>query len=325
MKNKQVLNISLIVPVYNVSTIIDKVLVSIRQQEYPLKEIIVIDNHSTDNSVALINKFIRKNKKMKIKLIEQKKTYGISTSYNLGAKLAKGDYVVSLHSDSVLPTSKEITKLVKPFLSDSNVIATYPYVVHLRKTWLAYNFWQKCHFGTVFGTESPSMNGKFDCYKKSVYLKIGGYNEKKFYSGMGTEDADMHYRLKREGKVIPTKAKVIHLHSLEKNYSLKDWIARRKFLAISYGRYVKMHALDMGLETGIFFIKPLFLVSVLFVFVHPIFLLPSILFPFVYYRRMFGDPEAIKDPKIIVLPFILYYLIFYESFWLFQSIVFKNK
>lgn len=325
MKKEQILKISLLVPVYNVSTVIEKVLLSIKKQEYPIKEIIIIDNHSSDSSVDLIKKFIKKNKQMPFKLIEQNKTYGLSTSYNLGAKLAKGDYIVSLHSDSILPTSKEITRLVKPFLNDQAVIATYPFVVHLRKTWLTYNFWQKCLFGTVFGTERPSMNGKFDCYKRSVYLQIGGYDEKNFNNGMGTEDADMHYRLKKEGKAVATQARVIHLHGFEEKYSLKDFIARRKFLAISYGRYILMHAKDLGMKIGIFFIKPLIMLSVLLINYYPVSLLPFILFPFVYYRRMFREKTALRDPRIIALPFIIYYLIFYESFWLFQSILFKRK
>ncbi len=325
MNKKNIIDISLLVPVYNVAPLINKVLESIKKQDYPIREIIVIDNHSSDNSVEVVKRFINKNRQMKIKLIQRDKTYGISASYNLGAKLAKGDYLISLHSDSILPTSKEVSRLIEPFLQDSNVITTYPLVVHPRDVWLTYNFWQKCLFGTVYATENPSMNGKFDCYKKSAFLKIGGYNEKRFHHGMGTEDADMHHRLGKEGKVVATKARVIHLHGFEKNYSLKDWIARRKFLSISYGRYIKMHAKDMGIVTGIFFIKPLLLASFLLGFLNPIFFLPVIFFPFIYFHRMFSDTAVLKNPRIVLLLLVVYFLIFYETFWLFESILFKKK
>ncbi len=325
MKRKQILKISLLVPVYNVSTVIEEVLTSIKKQDYPIHEIIIIDNHSLDNSVDLIKKFIKQNKKLPIKLIEQKKTYGISTSYNLGVKLSKGDYVVSLHSDSVLPSSREVTKLVKPFLNDPEVIATYPYVVHLRKTWLTYNFWQKCLFGTVFGTESPSLNGKFDCYKKSAYLKVDGYDEKKFNSAIGTEDADMHFRLKQQGKVIDTNARVIHVHGFEKNYSLRDWIARRKFLAVSYGRYVTMHARNMKFDIIFFLIKPFLVVVTLLGFLYPLFFIPILAFPFIYFRKMFTDKAALSNVRIVLLPFILIFLNFYETYWFIYSIIVKRK
>lgn len=325
MKNKQVIAISLIFPVYNVSTVVEVVLESVKTQEYPIHEIIIIDNHSSDNSVALIKAFIKKNKEMPIKLIEREKTYGISSSYNLGAKLAKTEYIVSLHSDSLLPSPKEITKLMEPFLQDTAVIATFPLVVHTRETWLTYNFWQKCLFATAFGTESPSMNGKFDCYKKSVYLQIDGYDEKKFNHSLGTEDADMHHRLEQQGKVVATKARVIHLHGFEKNYSLKDWVARRKFLAVSYGRYVSMHTKDMKFNTIFFMLKPLLVLATIAGFIYPVFFLPILVFPFVYFQKMFTDRAVFGNVRIFALPFILNFLVFYETYWFFYSIFLKRK
>jgi len=324
MKKDKYLDISLIVPVFNISSVVEKVLESIKIQTYPIREIIVIDNHSSDNSVDLIKKFIKNNKRMKIKLIERDRTYGISSSYNLGAKLSKSKYIVSLHSDSVLPTRNEIKKLVKPFEKDSKVVASYPFVVHTRNVWLKYNFWQKCLFGTVYGTERPSMNGKFDCYRKTDFLQIGGYDEKKFSPHIGTEDADMHHRLEKRGKVISSRARVVHVHGIDKNYSLKDWIARRKFLSVSYGRYIKMHANDMGLEVLLFFVNPLLVTCALLGFINYLFLVPVLLFPFIYFRKMFFDPAIFLNPRIILLPFILYFLIFYESFWLLESILFKK-
>lgn len=323
--NKKILDISLLVPVYNVAPLINQVLDSIKKQDYPIREIIIIDNYSPDDSVEVIKKYIKKNKKMNINLVAREKTYGISSSYNLGAKLAKGEYIISLHSDSILPTSKEIRRLVTPFLKNPAVITTFPLVVHPRTIWLTYNFWQKCLFGNVYGTESPSMNGKFDCYKKDAFLKIGGYNEKKFYHGMGTEDADMHHRLEKNGKVVSTTAKVIHLHGFEEKYSLKDWIARRKFLSISYGRYIKMHANDIGLTIVIFFIKPILVISFFLGLFNPVFFLPVLIFPFIYLRKMFSDTAVLTNIRILLLPFIIYFLIFYETFWLFQSMWFRKK
>lgn len=309
-------------PVYNVEGILLEVLESIRIQKYPIEEIIIIDNKSTDNSRKNAKEFKERNKNLVIKIIERDKTHGISSSYNLGAKLAKSKYFVTVHSDSKLPKNNELDKLMSPILKDTNVIASYPIVVHPKNVWLSYNFWQKCLFATVAGTEANSLNGKLDCYKKETFLKIGGYDEKRFSHFIGTEDADMHLRLKKEGKVAPTNARVLHLHGNDKNYSFKNWIDRRRFLSQSYGIYLKIHAKEMGTELIFFMIKP-FLVFLSFLsFFNIIFIFPIILFPFFYMKRMFLEPSTLKDSRIVTLPFIIIFLIYYETYWMLKSLFF---
>ena len=314
--------VSIIVPVYNVEGIVFEVLESIRIQKYPIKEIIIIDNKSTDSSLEIVQKFKLKYNKFNIRIIKRDKTYGITSSYNLGAKLAKSKYFVTIHSDSKLPTQNELSKLMFPILKDPDVIASYPIVVHPRDVWLTYNFWQKCLFATVVGKESPGLNGKFDCYKKEIFLKIGGYDEKRFSHFIGAEDANMHLRLKREGKIVPTEARVLHLHGNNLDYSLKNWIDRRKFLAISYGRYLKIHARDIGTDIIFFLIKPALVFLIFLSFFNIIFIFPIILFPFFYMKRMFLEPSTLKDPRIVTLPFIIIFLIFYETYWMLKSVFF---
>ena len=55
---------------------------------------------------------------------------------------------------------------------------------------------------------------------------MGGFNEISFGGdvSVGGEDADLYLRLENKGKLILSKAKVIHLHYLGNNYSLSDWI-----------------------------------------------------------------------------------------------------
>ena len=318
--------VSIIVPVYNAETILFDVLESIKKQKYPIGKIIIIDNKSTDNSLPVAHLFKKKNKKIDIKIIHREKTYGISASYNLGAKLAKSKYFVTIHSDSKLPTEYELSKLMSPILKDPEVVASYPIVVHPKNIWLTYNFWQKCLFATVAGTEANSMNGKLDCYKKETFLKIGGYDEKRFSHFIGTEDADMHHRLAKEGKVVSTKARVIHLHGNDPNYSMRNWIARRRFLAISYGKYLQFHAKDIKVEIVFFLIKPFLAFSTLLAFINIIFILPLLAFPFIYMYRMFIGRSTLRDPRILTLPFINIFLVYYESFWMLKSFLFmRNK
>lgn len=64
------------------------------------KEIIVVDNGSSDGSVAAIRKFQSSNSKIQIRLIENRDNLGFAKANNQGIKAAKGNYIFLLNSDA---------------------------------------------------------------------------------------------------------------------------------------------------------------------------------------------------------------------------------
>lgn len=56
--------ISVIVPMYNSKKTIERCLDSIISSKYELYEIIVIDDGSTDESVSIVNNYIKENKRI---------------------------------------------------------------------------------------------------------------------------------------------------------------------------------------------------------------------------------------------------------------------
>lgn len=319
--------VTIIVTVYNVESVLESVLQSIVSQAYPIREIIVIDNRSTDRSVAVAKKFIKLHKRIPMRIVQRKRTYGLSDSYNLGAEFAKTDYIVTLHSDGMLPTRHELARLMEPFEKDTErYVAAMPIVVQRKSEWDEYNFWQKCLFAHVVGRQEHGLCGKFDAYKKDVFLSLGGYDTKHFSHSIGSEDADMHFRLKKAGCIAKTNARVVHLHGKDPSYSMGDWLAHRKFLAITYGRQLQLHMQDMGpFDLIPFFVKPVLVsVSVLALW-NWVFILPLALFPFVYMRNMFIDQLSRQDPRIMVLPFVVMYLVFAETAWMGYSFAFNRS
>ena len=89
--------ISIIVPVYNVEKYIDKCLRSLTQQTLQDIEIIIVNDGSLDNSVEIIEKYVKENP-TKIKYYE-KKNGGLSSARNYGLEYAIGDYIAFLDSD----------------------------------------------------------------------------------------------------------------------------------------------------------------------------------------------------------------------------------
>lgn len=90
---------SIIIPVYNAEATIGRCLDSILCQNTQNAEIIVINDGSTDNSLALCEDYAAKNSN--IRLISQQNA-GVSAARNAGLDLAGGKYVLFVDSDDAV-------------------------------------------------------------------------------------------------------------------------------------------------------------------------------------------------------------------------------
>lgn len=326
--NKPIMPVTVIIPMRDSETTIIHALKSIVSQDYPIKGLIIIDNVSKDSSVAIVENFIKKEKKIKIKLLKHKVNKGVGGSYNEGTEKAKTNYVVFMHSDSMLPSRNELTKLMEPITKDSTVIASAPTMLHPREIWNKYNFWQKCLFARVVDKKVPSGNGKFDCYKKDVFLSIGGYDVINYghHIGIGSEDADLHIKLQDIGPIVISEAKVIHLHNLSKDYSFWDWMNNRKFMGRSYGRLLRLQGRRLGLESlAIFGIKPILVLISFIPMFFPLSLVVLVLYATLSMNIMYRTKETLNNPKIILLPIITIFFLYYEVFWMTEAFFYKKK
>lgn len=91
--------ISIIIPTYNAQKYILRCLNSIKAQLFQNYEIIVIDDHSTDQTVYCIEEFITDNPQISCILIKNSCNLGHCYSRNLGIQTAKGAYVCTIDAD----------------------------------------------------------------------------------------------------------------------------------------------------------------------------------------------------------------------------------
>lgn len=328
--------VSVIVPMRDSATTLLLTLKSIEKQKYPVDEIIIIDNVSSDNSVVLANGY-KKKSKIPITIVQNKVNNGVGSSYNRGVKLAKAEYVVFMHSDSSLDSVSELEKLTQPFRNDKNTVGSYPYVVLPEKVWETYNFWQKCLFARSVGA-SPGFNGKFDCIRKKAFLKVRGFDELTYGrdTSIGGEDADLYLRLEEQGKMVLSIAEVIHLHYLGNDYALSDWVKNRKLLARTYGRLLRFQGLSLPLSTSgkglqlplgmfVFMIKPALAILPFFPFVHKVGIAMILLYVLFNSRKIYTTLSTLRNPRIFLLPFIDIFLLYYEVFWMIESFLFMKR
>lgn len=91
------MKLSIIIPVYNTSHFLKKCLDSVINQTYKNLEIIVVNDCSTDNSMSIIEEYLKKDKRTKV--VTHEKNKGLFQARLSGAKVATGDYIAFLDSD----------------------------------------------------------------------------------------------------------------------------------------------------------------------------------------------------------------------------------
>ncbi len=103
--------ISVIVPVYNVSMYLDKCLESIRNQTFKDFEVICINDGSTDNSLEILNKYVENDKRF---IVVSQENQGQGIARNNALKMARGKYIVFVDPDDWLELNM-LEELLKAF------------------------------------------------------------------------------------------------------------------------------------------------------------------------------------------------------------------
>ena len=92
-------DVSVIITNYNYGNYVARSIRSCLSQRYTNVEIIVVDDHSTDNSLKEIEVF-----KEYIHLIKNKKNVGVAEAANIGIRAAKAQFVIRVDADDFVNT-----------------------------------------------------------------------------------------------------------------------------------------------------------------------------------------------------------------------------
>lgn len=93
--------VSVIVPVYNVEKYILRCINSIQQQSLNDIEIIVVNDCTPDNSMAIVQELAKDDQR--IKILSHEKNMGLMWTRRTGYREAEGDYIIFCDSDDYLP------------------------------------------------------------------------------------------------------------------------------------------------------------------------------------------------------------------------------
>lgn len=116
---------SLILVTFNLELYIERSLISLKDLlNNDLFEIIVIDDGSTDNTVALVENFFIEYSAKNVKFIK-KNNGGLSSARNLGLELITGDFVIFLDGDDTI-ISDNLINVCKRMRTEYDVLISIP-------------------------------------------------------------------------------------------------------------------------------------------------------------------------------------------------------
>ena len=112
--------LSVIIPAYNEARTIHLILDKVRDVNLEgglSKEIIIVDDCSTDGTRAALDNYIRANPDLNIKYHQHEENKGKGAALHTGIKIAKGDYLIIQDADLEYDP-REYNKLLRPVLEN---------------------------------------------------------------------------------------------------------------------------------------------------------------------------------------------------------------
>lgn len=188
--------VSIVVPAYNEGRVIVACVESILASPYPNKEIILVNDGSTDDTLEHMRRF----SDQKNVIIVDKPNGGKASALNAGLAHARGEFIFCVDADGIF-TEDTIPAMLRAF--DSPYVGAVcgsdaPINLDRPQTHLAAI---QTHVGTGFVRRAlsfigclPIVSGNIGAFRRSALARTGG-----FRAGLLGEDLELTWRMHRAG------------------------------------------------------------------------------------------------------------------------------
>lgn len=188
--------ISIIIPTYNSAELLPRAIKSVLNQSFQDFEIIIIDDASTDKTLDVVKKFLKKDNRIKYEKLK-KNSGGAAKPKNTGIKISEGEFIATLDADDEWFPSKLAKQLnifqesEKKNLGFVGCFAKHIYIEE--DVELLFKIPRYKNMLRYILARDYLGSGSSIVYKKEVFSKVGGFDEN-LKSG---QDAEMRIRLSK--------------------------------------------------------------------------------------------------------------------------------
>lgn len=184
--------ISIIIPCYNYAQYIGECLLSCYKQTIPA-EIVVVDDVSTDESLAVISRFAAEYRPKHFRAIRLRRNSGYSKAKNEGIIASHGEFIVTVDADDMLlPDSLE--KRLRHFGDDVDMVDGNAYNFDGQQ---GYEFAMQRLYKMPIPTGRDKVHAQGVMLRRRVYERYGLYDE----NLRSRSDNEMWYRLLNIAKI----------------------------------------------------------------------------------------------------------------------------
>jgi hypothetical protein len=217
--------VSIIVINYNGLRYCEDCFGSIRGLNYPNYEVIIIDNSSTDGSVAYVREEFPE-----VRIIELDQNFGFAKANNIGVDFARGDYLFFLNQDTVVEKDC-LNELIRAMELDPQIgicggkMMFWSEKKVINSTGLIINnicfAWDRGSFELDLGqydedTDVVSISGGAMLIRKDLFNNLGRFDSKYF---MYYEDLDLGLRTWLSGYRVVFVPKAIIYHKMQYSHN----------------------------------------------------------------------------------------------------------
>lgn len=215
------ISVSVIIPAFNSERTLERCLASVIDAFPANKEIIVVDDASTDNTPRIASQF-------PVKLLRHRNRSGSTVTRNDGLKLSTGEFVAFVDSDCIL--MKDSLKKLLLVLTENQggrVGGVGGVPLPLKSTLVSDSYTVRLFGYSSIETENreiDSIGTGFAVYPRKLLMKLGEFDNNYFYGG---EDYDLSLRIRKAGYklILVPSAKVYHDHPTTLQKLAKKWFS----------------------------------------------------------------------------------------------------
>lgn len=215
IKNKSILSVSIIIPVFNAANTLSKTVKSVLDQTYAGIEIIAIDNNSDDASLDVLQKLSKENPGRLT--IGECLIQGACPARNVGLRLANADWIQFLDADDTFTKNKISYQLERVSPDTQWIIGGYSIVSPGQEDIVNIPHedpWKGLVYQYRIGCTHANM------YRQEALEAVGGWDK----TLPDNDDPNLHFELLKSGlkyQIIPEVLSFYHQHSSPNRLSTK--------------------------------------------------------------------------------------------------------